>query len=180
MKPNYYLLLIIPLMFCSCGTKPSITSSDQLEELKQMVEEKYYRIVSDRAYPQVTSAMNSLQNTGLVPRGSSVGQIDLISIPNYVTIKGDSIFAELPYYGERQLYSGYNGSDNSVSVKGLYSDYSVTQNDKNNSYVIKIDAKSQTETIQFVITLFPNLKSSIHLNSTSRRPIRYSGQVSAL
>lgn len=180
MKTYFYLLLIVPLMFCSCGTKPSNTSSVKLEELKQMVEEKYYRIVSDKAYPQVTSSMNSLQNAGLVPRGSSVGQIDLISNPNYVTIKGDSIFAELPYYGERQLYSGYNGSDNSVSVKGLYSDYSVIQNKKNNSYTIKLNAKSETESIQFVITLFPNLKSSILLSSTSRRPIRYSGQVSVL
>ena len=165
-------------LLISCGSRKTKATPEQLNQLAELVNDKHFEIVSDRAYPQVTSGMASLQNSGILPQGSTINQINLIGNVNYLRIVGDSIYAELPYFGERRMNAGYNGSDTSINMETMLQNYSVEENSKDHSYIISFDAKTQTELLWFTITIFPNLNTSILLNSSTRTPIRYSGVVS--
>ncbi|NRA92454.1 MAG: DUF4251 domain-containing protein, partial [Psychroserpens sp.] len=141
------------------------------------VDSKSFEVISDLAYPQNTSAMNSLQGSGLLQPGSNVNQINLIGNVNYLRIEGDSIFAELPYFGERQMNVSYNGADSSVIIENILQNYEVKPNEKDNSVLISFNAKAQTEILRFTLTLYPNMKTSMFLNGPTRFPIRYTGNV---
>ncbi|MFK7781694.1 DUF4251 domain-containing protein [Psychroserpens sp.] len=170
-----YIFLITLLVMFSCGSSKTKATPEQLNQLKTLVLNKNFEIISDTAYPQSTSAMNSLQNSGLIRPGSSVSRISLVGNSNYLKIVGDSVFAELPFYGERQMNVAYNGSNSSISVKNLMQNYIVEENTDNHSFNISFDVKNRTETFSFNITIYPNLDANMFLNSTSRFSIRYSG-----
>lgn len=170
-----YIVLIGVLIMFSCSSSKSKATPEQLDKFTKLVESKQFEIISDMAYPQVSSAMVSLQNSGLIAPGSNANQISLIGNVNYLRIVGDSIYAELPYFGERRMSSGYNGSDTSISIEGLLQNYSAEVNTKDNSYTISFDAKAKSELLRFNITIFPNLKTSMFLNGATRNPISYSG-----
>jgi len=176
---NRYLLLFALFNFfilSSCSSSKSKATPEQLNKLTELVNEKQFEIVSDMAYPQVSSAMVSLQNSGLMLPGSNVSQINLIGNVNYLRIVGDSIYAELPYFGERQMNAGYNGSDSSISIENVLQNYSIEESEKDDSYIISFDAKTQRELLRFNITIFPNLNTDIFLNGPTRTPIRFTGK----
>ncbi len=172
-----FILSLIAFALFSCGSSKTQATPEMLNRLTELVQSKNFEINSDMAYPQVTSAMNSLQNSGLIAPGSNVNQINLIGNVNYLRIVGDSIYTDLPYFGERQMNAAYNGSDNSIVIEGLLQDYTTEKSSKDNSYNISFSAKSQTELLRFNITLYPNLNTSMMVNGPTRFPIRYTGTV---
>lgn len=174
--------IIISFVFCvlcCCSSSKVETTPEQKIKLTQLVQSKNFEITSDMAYPQVRSGMNSLQNSGIIAPGNSISQIDLTGNTNYVKIVGDSIYAELPYFGERQMNVAYNGSDTFISIKGLVNDYSSKENSKDNSYDISFSARTKTEVLKFEINIFPNLSTTMFVNGPTRFPIRYTGKVEA-
>lgn len=176
-----FLVVILSVVFLvSCGSSKSKATPEQLQKLNSLVQEKNFEISSDMAYPQATSAMNSLQNSGLIAPGSNANQISLIGNVNYLRIVGDSIYAELPYFGERRMNTGYNGSDSSISIENTLQDYSVVQNQKDQSYIINFQAKTNTELLQFYIIIYPSFKTSMTVNGSTRVPINYTGLVKPL
>ncbi|WP_431134071.1 DUF4251 domain-containing protein [Psychroserpens mesophilus] len=178
MKSIFFsVILFCFIVLWSCSSGKTQATPEQLNRLAQLVQSKHFKISSDVAYPRVTTAMNSLQNTGLIPQGSTISHMSLIGNENYVKIIGDSVYAELPYFGERQMNVGYNGSDNSISIAGLLQNYNVEKSSKNDSYTILFDTRTKTERFQFNIEIFSNLKTSMLVNGTTRFPIRYSGSV---
>ena len=72
----------------------------------------------------------------------------------------------------------YGGRDAAIQFEGLVEDY-TTKAIKNHNYQITFSAKSKSETFEVYITISPSLKSTIILNSATRRPIRYTGSVKA-
>ncbi len=179
MKHRVYLL-IISLVVLACGSGKTAASPEQIQKLQRLVDAKDFEIISDMAYPQNTSAMSALQNSGLIQPGSNVNQINLIGNVNYLKIQGDSIFAELPYFGERQMNADYNGSDSSISIANVLQNYTVDTDEKEGSITVNFNAKTQRELLRFNIILYPNFKSSMFLNGPTRQPIRYTGRVNAL
>jgi hypothetical protein len=167
-------------MLLSCGSSKIESTPEQRNNLVKLIQTKNFEITSDMAYPQVRSGMNSLQNSGIIAPGNSISQIDLTGNTNYVRIVGDSIYAELPYYGERQLNVAYNGSDTFISINGLIQDYSTKESLKDNSYDISLSARNKTELLKFEIRIFPNLTTSMLVNGPTRFPIRYTGKVESL
>ena len=184
MKSIYSQLIILIfsgcLLFNSCSSSKVKASPEQIMKLTELVNAKNFEINSDMAYPQVSSAMNSIQNSGLIPPGSNVNQINLIGNVNFIRIKGDSIYAELPYFGERQMNAGYNGSDASISIENTMQNYTVNTNSKDDSFTINFNAKTDREVLRFNITIFPNLRTDVVLNGPTRFPIRYTGTVTQL
>lgn len=168
------------LVVFSCSSSKAKASPEQLLKLETIVNTKNYKIDSDLAFPQVTSAMNSLQNSGLIAPGSNVSRIDLIGNENYVKIIGDSIFAELPYFGERQFNVAYNGKDSSISIKNVVTNYNVHKNSKNNGYDITFEANNDRENFRFKIIVFPNLSTDMIVYGSTRFSIRYTGNAKEL
>lgn len=176
MKPINYSLVIIVLTIISCGSSKTSATDAEIEALNILIKDKQFTIESDWAYPQVTTAMQQVLNSGILQPGSSSGNISLVGNTNFLTISGDSITSYLPYFGERQMQVDYDGTDSTIQFSGLVKNYKTIKN-KDKSYTISFNAKSNNESFNISIKLFSSLKSNIMLNGTSRFPIRYSGVV---
>jgi hypothetical protein len=177
---QYFFIVLGFTALYGCNSSKSKVTPEQLNTLTTLVQSKHYEITSDMAYPQVSSAMNSLQNSGLIAPGSNVNQINLIGNVNYLRVVGDSIYAKLPYFGERQMNAAYNGSDSSILIEGILQNYRLEKNSKDDSYSISFNAKAQTELLRFNLIVYPNLTTSMILNGPTRFPIRYTGTITDL
>ncbi|WP_298555712.1 DUF4251 domain-containing protein [uncultured Algibacter sp.] len=157
---------------------PKYTTS-QLKTFETLIENKKFTIESDRAYPQVSNAMQQVLNSGILLPNSSAGSISLIGNSNFLTISGNSISSYLPYFGERQMNIDFSGRDSAIQLLGLMENYTVIKG-KNHSISIKFDAKSKLESFKTYIILYPNLKADIQIVGATRSPISYSGKVELL
>ena len=179
MKPKYVLLIIISYCLLSCGSAKSVATPEQIQALDLLVSGKSYKIELEVALPQVTTSLMAVQNSGLLTPGDNMGRISLLGNSNDVVIKNDHVTSNLSYYGERQMSSGYNGSDSNIEFDGPVENYKVLKKD-DSSYRIKFNAVSKNENFDVTIYLFPSLKSEIVLNSAKRNSIRYEGRVIAI
>lgn len=175
---------ILAGVILSCGSSAIISDSkssdSESKELDHLVSSKRFEIVSDRAFPLATGSLNSISNAGLLPPGSSAGQISLIGNSNYLKIIGDSVAVYLPYYGERQMGGGYDSDGGGIQFEGIPTEIEITKDDAKQRYDIRFKMKDDSENFNVNIALFPNLTSFINVSSSQRFPIRYSGTVDAI
>lgn len=171
-------IVIFSGILFSCGSSNRISDKkDKSQQLDALVSSQYFEILSDRALPMATASLNSISNAGLLPPGSSAGQISLIGNSNYLKVIGDSIAVYLPYYGERQMGGGYNNNGPGIQFKGIPKEMDITKDSEKQRYSIRFEMKVESETFNVNVMLFPNLSSIINVNSSQRFPIRYSGTV---
>ncbi|GAA4969247.1 DUF4251 domain-containing protein [Algibacter aquimarinus] len=176
MKQAYYILILLFLVLFSCASSKSKASPKQIEDLAKLIDNKKFTIESTWAHPQVTNAMQQVLNSAFMQIGSNATSVNLIGNSNYLTISGDSISSYLPYFGERQMGVSYNNNDSAIQLNGLLNDYKVEKN-KNESYTLSFQSRNKQEAFNTSIIIFPNLRSEIIINSSSRFPIRYSGNI---
>lgn len=175
------ILSVLILISVSCGSSDLKSTREMNKILDEMMENKAFQIASSWAEPQITLAMQQLGNAGLFPSGSTVGHIDISSHVNYLKMENDTVKAVLPFYGERQFGGGYNRSEG-IEFEGIPNDLQIEKG-KKDAYNIRFnirDKNSSTERYQVYIHLFPNLTSTININSTQRNNIRYRGNISKL
>lgn len=172
-------VLVMFLLMFSCQSTKITATPQQILMLDNLVSSQSFVIESDWALPQTTNSLTAIQNSGLLGPGNSASRISLIGNSNELRLNNGIISSKLPYFGELQSTSGYNGSSNSINLEGTLKNYKVTKND-NSSYTITFDAKSHSESFNVIIHLYPNLKSEIILNGAKRFSIRYTGVVRAI
>ncbi|WP_100615768.1 DUF4251 domain-containing protein [Confluentibacter citreus] len=175
------LLGTILIVFVACGSGNPKYSEENSRALRSMIENQSLEIISNRALPIMTSAMQQLGNAGLFINGSTAGSIDISTHSNYLRMKKDSVIASLPFYGERQFGGGYNTSSG-IEFEGVPDDLQINKG-KESSYEIRFnmaDKNSNTDNYRVYIKLFPNLTSTISINSSSRSNIQYRGNVHAI
>lgn len=151
------VVLILSMQACSTTTKNirSERESKETELVKQMVENKEYKI-------EVTTALPS--------RGKTVN----LTTPYELKIEGDSVYSHLPFFG--RAYSVPYGGGDGLIFNGIMSDYKVKK-DKKDNYQISFDTKSKEDRLQFFITITPNGNSNISVISGNRSNISYMGSV---
>jgi hypothetical protein len=176
---EFFLGCLLTLLI-GCGTSQTKVSSAENSALNGIMSSQSFEIVCDVAEPQVTNGMNAIANAGLLPIGSTVGSINLIGNSNFFRMENDTISAYLPYFGERQMGGGYNGTDGiAIQFNGVPSDLAV-EHGKNNTYDIYFDIsdeKSSSERYSVYVKVYSNLTSSIRINSNQRFPISYRGNI---
>lgn len=179
---NNYIVLLFFIFLTGCASAPKQVSPEKYQEFEKLVLNKNYTINSNWAYPMASNSLNQLQNTGLFPIGSNASTIDVSGTSNYFTIKNDSIFADLPYFGERQMGGNYNSSDIGINIKSPLENV-ISEKDKNGNYIIKLsakDSKNHTESYRITARLFQNNTTSIFINSSHRTPIQFRGIISKI
>lgn len=179
MKASYLFAALSILTIVSCKSQKEQLTQVELDTFDKLVKSQQFRIESDWAYPLTTVALQRVLNSGILSPGSGGGSISLVGNSNFLKIYGDSISSYLPYFGERQMLVEYGGGNSGIEFKGLTDNYKAIKN-KNNSYTITFEAKSNSEKFNVTIKLTPNLKSDIFLSSASRNAIRYSGEVDTI
>lgn len=176
---NIYLLWVFLIVSCS-SSKQIVAPNAESKALDALLATKQFRIESDWALPQGTQSMNAIANSGLLGVGNNAASINLIGNSNFLEFKNDSIAADLPYFGERQMGGGY-GSENGVKFNGVPEKYSLVKNDKNQRYQMKFSIDGDTtEFFNVIINFFPNMAVIININSSQRTGINYQGTVKAI
>jgi hypothetical protein len=178
MKARYLLIVLVSTFIVSCSSTKINATPEQLQALDELVASQSFIIESDWAIPQTSSSLIALQNSGLLAPGDNASRFSLIGNPNFLKLKGEVIDSELPYFGERQMVSNRNDAGG-IKLENTIKNYKVEQN-KDSSYTIKFDAKSENEGYKITIRLFPNLKSEMLVIGSKRFPIRYTGHVSSI
>ena len=179
---NYYgiILVFISGLLLSCGAASTATDTAKgSAQLDDLVASRAFEIRSSWARPMNTASMNAVANSGLLPAGSSVGQIDMIGNTNYLKVNGDEIEVFLPYFGDRQLSAGYQ-QDTAIEFNGVPDEFSIDKNKKGTGYEIKIRMSNNMESFRLNVQLYPSLKSIITVISSHRTPIKYEGEVMRL
>ncbi|MFT6797739.1 MAG: hypothetical protein ACJART_002892 [Maribacter sp.] len=179
MKKGILIVLAYGLLL-SCGSTNKVPqNAETLAVFTNFVEQKVFEFRANTAYPMTTQAFNSVANSGILPPGSNSGAIQLIGIPNFIKVYGDSVSGNLPFYGERQFGGGLT-SNAGIEFKGIPSAYNQTYNAAKERYDIAFEISDKMERHQINITLFPNRSANVSVNSNQRNTIRYVGTVVAI
>ena len=182
MRTLHVLLpLLSAIILLSCGAQKESISSAEMAKLEEMVNSKSFHLDARWANPLATRSMNAIATSGLLPPGSSPNRIDIVGTASYLEMRNDSVFAVLPYYGERQFGSVYNAQETGVKFEGVPEDFEMTFNEKKQHFEFAFDVVNEHgEGFNINGTLFPNLTTRFYVNSNERLTIGYSGNVEAV
>lgn len=98
----------------------------------------------------------------------------------FLTLDGNSVNADLPYYGQRDLF------------RDMYGDLGITFDDKalenitygrtsdNKVVALEFNVRRNSERFHVQLVIMPSKKAYLTLNSPQRKTIRYEGTVASL
>jgi archaellum component FlaF (FlaF/FlaG flagellin family) len=185
MRLKFLLFFGMLFMLWSCKTnKVQRNKADDLNILEQLSEQKNYHIGIETVYPFNTAATTQVLNSLLSNTGNNASRINVSGDGNYIEIKGDSIKAYLPFFGERRLNSGsYGSADSGIQINDKLNDYSKEVDSRKRKLVLKFRAQQAnqgTDKYDVTIEIFPNNKSIVNITPVYRTFIRYSGRLKPL
>ncbi len=168
-----------------CGSNKAFTEQDNqaYQNLQDLVASKSLEIISNSAMPMASVAFSRVANSNILGPGNNAGNIDLTTNSNYLIIKGDSIRGFLPYFGEQNFGGAYGGNHTGIEFNNVPKDYQVTHNAKKHVVDISFNISDQyrnNDLYTIMITLYPNYRSEIRVQSTTRTSIQYNGRFSKL
>ena len=174
-------LLLTAVVLVSCGGQKQAATAEEMAQLEEMVNAKTFELNARWANPLASQSINAISSAGLLPPGSNPNRIDIIGTSSFIKVEQDSVFAILPYYGERQFGGAYNPQEVGIKFKGVPEAFEISYNEKKQHYELEFDITNEHgEAFNINGTLFPNLRTVFYINSTERRTIGYSGYVDAL
>jgi len=168
------LFLLLASMACKSAVAP-LTAEEQAR-LDRIVTERNFTVIAIWAEPTPDAAINAMASAGLFPPGSSPSRINLGENANYFKMKGDSVFIQLPYYGERQVVKTY-GRAEGITYEGLAKDLKVNRNAQRNCYDIDFSARDRGENFLFNLRLYGGKRALLTIQSNQRNQIRYDGNI---
>ena len=179
MKAVKYLLLMFLCSNCAGSMVDDAYTQESYNNLLRVIASKNFEILVDRAEPRMTNALTQvLSNSVLIP-GSTPSNIYLNGY-NSLKIKGDSIKADLPFFGERFFGGKPGGISQNIAIENIPQKYIVKKNDKEHLVEIQFninDKVHSNELYEVSITVYPNKTSVIFIQSSVRSLIKYSGEL---
>jgi hypothetical protein len=171
------VLIFTYSILLGCSSSKNVISDTHA--IHGLVASKQIEFMAKSANPTVTQSLNAVANSGLIPPGSNISRIDLMGTRNYLKIFGDSVSANLPYYGERQFGGGY-GSATGIEFNGLPDDYTQAFNNDKQKYTISFQITDRSDRYTIYIDIYPNKSSIVSVNMANRNAIQYNGNVNAI
>lgn len=127
--------------------------------------EAVHKLIESRHY---TCTMRSV-----TPSGGRMKQLS----PGYsVTVAGDSLISNLPYFGTSHIPSTSSGDGYMFTSAAI--EYEIS-NRKKGGWDVRIKTKDQQENPEFRMTIFEGGSASVYVTSISRSSISYSGEIVA-
>lgn len=177
-KMRCLVILLLSFVVVSCGTSREATAEEN-ERLEQLLQDKYFEFDLQFARPLPTNSLTQLANAGLFRPGDNASQINLQGSSAVFKFEGDTVTADLPFFGERQFGGGFN-TDTGIKFEGIPKDLKITKDEKRNNYQVNFNIKEGSKSYQVNLTIYPSLKGTININSSQRFPMRYDGSVNVL
>ncbi|HPS11845.1 MAG TPA: DUF4251 domain-containing protein [Prolixibacteraceae bacterium] len=101
--------------------------------------------------------------------------IDLFSNPNELTIKGDSVFCYMPFFG-RAYNIDYN-DQGGFHFSGIIENYKKIEKAQKKKIEIRFNAQSRSDSYQFHLTISGGKSSVLTILSSKRASISYWGEI---
>ena len=176
---SFHILCILgfTLLVFGCGTTQKIVAPNA--ELDAMVDQKSFRIDAEWVRPLVTNSLSQVASSGLLPPGNTAAQINIAGNGSYFKMEGDSVTADLPYFGERQMGGGYNNRTG-IAFEGAPQDLKIVKNEEKQTYEVDFNIRKESEVYRVKIWLFHQSRATILINSSQRFSIRYDGRLSKI
>jgi hypothetical protein len=159
---TFFLSFTMLFGFAQEKTKKQLKEEQKAAKQKEvdaLVDSKEFEFVSVMAYPQGYSS------------------VDMLTNPNFLRFKKDTIHSEMPYFGQGYIGIGYGGSGG-LDFKGAIQDYSIKKDKKN--YTIKAKVKDNTDVYNITLIVFFEGNASLTINTSNRSPISYRGSIDKL
>lgn len=173
-----FSLLILFAMACASGPKTQ-ASPAELAAFEKLISDKSFQIDANWAQPMASQGLNSIANAGLLPPGSTASRIDIMGSNGYLRVVGDSVMADLPYFGERQMGGAYNPQKGGIQFKGIPKEFTIEPNKKGEGKTLRFNITHDQEAYQVIAQIYPSNFSTFTIASTHRTTIWYQGNVSA-
>jgi len=171
MLKTFLILGSITLFFGCSSTGKIPVNNDALDD---RMSERMITISISAVEPMMTQAMSQIAASGLLQPGNNISRIDVAGQGYFIKIKGDSVSARLPYYGERQMGGGYN-ADAGIVFEGLTKNLEINKSAKNNSYTIAFSIRDASEQFKVTTLIGTSWNTSTAIQSSNRNRIRYLG-----
>lgn len=168
--------LFLLLAFAACKSAVAPLTGEEQARLDRIVAERHFTMIALWAEPTPDAGINAMASAGLFPPGSSPSRINLGENANYFKMKGDSVFIQLPYYGERQVVKTY-GRAEGITYEGLAKDLKVNRNTERNYYDIDFSVKDRGENFLCNLRLYGGKRALLTVQSNQRNQIRYDGNI---
>jgi hypothetical protein len=163
-------------VFSACKSAGVPLTPEEQARLDRIVTDRNFTMIAQWAEPTPDASINAMASAGLFPPGSSPSRINLGENTNYFRMKGDSVFIQLPYYGERQVVKTY-GQAEGITYEGLANDLKVNRNADRNYYDIDFTARDRGENFICNLRLFGGQRALLTVQSNQRNQIRYDGNI---
>lgn len=154
-------ILVFALMSCTSTKEP--LSSETWAQMENLITSKNFRF--DAALAE--------------PIGGRVNRIDLTGRNAYMTLTGEEVQMQLPYFGQRQVAT-MGVADQGMQFKGTATDIRTKRNEKSNNYDMDFKTRNQSESLQCNLRVFSGMRAVLTINSNQRNSIRYEGQIRPL
>lgn len=148
---KFYLVLLSLLVFVG-GMEVNAQDMDS-SSIRQKVESKQFKFVAQTANPM---------------RGRVIQLTSLYDLQ----VSGDSVIATLPYFG-RAYSAPVNPSDNGINFTSVKSDYQSSFMKKR--WEVKIRPRDVQTINEMNLTIHPNGRATLQVNSNNRQPISFNG-----
>lgn len=182
MRTVFKLLVtcLVLLLLVACGTSNKIIeSSEKSRAVDEMVADQNMMFAAEWARPFATQALNNVMQNGLTPPGNMTSQINIQGNGSFFKMEGDSVSADLSYYGERRMGGGY-GSDNGIVFDGLAKNLKIEKDENKQRHDITFNIAGKGETYRCRLQLYSGQTGTLLVNSSHRNTIRYDGKISAI
>ena len=140
---------------CATPEERAARAAEQVANVKAALTARNYRIAVSRMYPRSGASKN-------------------VSYSYSVTVRNDSLFSYLPYFG--RAYDVPYGGGKGLNFDAPIESYKESQL-KNGQRHIEIGLKNDEDTYLYTINVFDNGSSSIDVQSRRRESISYSGEM---
>lgn len=179
----YSLVLCLIFTLLSCNTtkisENKAFKQDNFNQIERFIEKQNYRIEIETVYPMVTNATATVLNNLFLngSTGDSVGRIDVQGDGFYLEINQDKAKAALPFFGEKQIVTSYNLSDDGIKFDDKHRNYTLTKNEKKLVLQTQFDINDNTESYQITTIIKPSKKVQIIITSSHFVSISYEGKL---
>ena len=111
------------------------------------------------------------------PRG---GRMSTVGDGYFLTLKGNSINAELPYYGQRDLFRDPYESPDIILKDGALENIKYGRTADRKILALEFDVLRNTERFHVQLIIMSDRSAYLQVNSPQRQSIRYEGTVASL
>ena len=162
-------LILIGLMFFFIQSFSQETGKKELRKQKENTE-----FISTEAL--IDSMKFKFNASHALPQDGP--SIDLTTNPNYLIIKGDSIYCSMPFFG-RAYNVNYNDRGG-FHFAGIVENFKKNENSKKMKIELKFKMKSPMDSYQFLMTITGSKNTSLTIISNKRASISYWGEIDIL